>query len=96
MGPSLSVELEPVRVTVAPAVALWSGPALATGGLLAGVTAVILTMHVSVAVSFPLSVTVSWKVRELPLVATDGAVKVVFAAAGFEIVTAGPVSTFQA
>ena len=93
--PSLSVELDALIVTVEPATALWSGPALATGGSLTGVAAVILTMHVSVAASPPLSVTVNWKVRDVPLVPAGGAVKVGLAAEAFERATAGPAVLIQ-
>ena len=81
---SESVELRPSRVTISPESTAWSNPELATGGSLTGVTAVMLTMHASVAVSLPLSVTVSWKVRDVPLVPADGAVKVGLATAAFE------------
>ena len=96
MEPSLSVELEPLSVTVALATALWSGPALATGGSLTGVAAVILTTQVSVAASPPLSFTVSWKVRDAPLVPADGAVKVGLATDGFDSVTVVPAVCVQA
>ena len=93
MVPSLSVELEPFRVMVAPATALWSGPALATGVILPGVT---FTMQVSLAVRPAASATVSSKVMDVPLAPADGAVKVGLTAAGFEITTAGPAVRAQA
>jgi len=39
-----SLELDPLSVTVAPSLTVWSGPAFAVGGMLPRVT---FTMHVS-------------------------------------------------
>jgi hypothetical protein len=90
MVPSGSFELEPTRATGVFSTTVWSGPASAVGVRLAGATGVTLTMHVSVALSPPLSATLNWKVRVVPVVIPAGAVRVGFATAAFDNVTGVP------
>ena len=72
MLPSLSWELEPFNLTKAPCATIWSDPALATGGELAPVVWVTVTVTSSEAEAPRSSVTVRRKVN---VAALDGAVK---------------------
>ena len=94
--PSLSVELDAVKSDRRTCHRALVRPCIGHRRFIGRVAAVILTMQVSVAVNPPLSVTVSWKVRDVPLVPADGAVKVGLATAAFESVTVVPAVCFQA
>jgi hypothetical protein len=97
MPSSGSVDPEPFRVTLAPAVTVRSGPAAATGGELAGgcVVALTDTLQVSVALWPKRSLTVRRKVRVVKEL-TLGDVKVAVAVEAPERVTDVPAVCVQA